>query len=167
MTTPYLTQDSPVGMGLTSAILGSVSLVLFSLPILSIPLGGVGLVFGLIGLVLALRGGWTSFRWSVAGIALCGVAMVVSIAIAWVSIGYLPNPTVPLDTQPVPNRPYVPPPARPTFSGYPLGTNRLSSPGLPKTVGTLTVPQGRRGAASLGWGANGQCDTRTYVCLSR
>jgi hypothetical protein len=113
MTRSHVTQDPPIRLGLTAVVLGSVGLVLFFLPILSIPLGGVGLVFGSIGLVLALRTGWASFRWSIAGVALSGLALALSLAIAWISVGYLPGRFVPLDTQPVPNRPYVPPPARP------------------------------------------------------
>jgi hypothetical protein len=105
--------DPPLGLGLTSVVLGVVGLLLFFLPILSIPLGGVGLVFGVAGLVLALMGGWSSLRWSVAGIALSGLALAVSLAIAQAPAGYLPSRAIPLDTQPVPDRPYVPPPARP------------------------------------------------------
>jgi len=85
MTQPHLTQDPPIDMGLTSVILGSVSLVLFFLPVLGIPLGGVGLAFGSMGLVLALRNGGASFRWSLAGIALCGLALGVGITIATVA----------------------------------------------------------------------------------
>ena len=61
-----------LGMGLTSVILGSVGALLFFLPVLGIPLGAVGLVFGIVGLLLAILGGWTSLRWSVAGIVVSG-----------------------------------------------------------------------------------------------
>jgi hypothetical protein len=105
--------DPPLGLGLTSVVLGVVGLLLFFLPILSIPLGGVGLVFGLGGLVLALFGGWTSLRWPVAGIALSGLALAAGLAIAQAPAGYLPSRAIPLNTEPVPDRPYVPPPARP------------------------------------------------------
>jgi hypothetical protein len=113
MSKSFQTVDPPLGMGLTSVILGTVGMLLFFLPILSIPLGGIGLVFGFSGLVLALVGGWTSLRWSIIGIAVSGLALAVSIAIAQAPAGYLPTRTVPLDTQPVPDRRYVPPPARP------------------------------------------------------
>jgi hypothetical protein len=105
--------DPPLGMGLTSVVLGVVGVLLFSLPILSIPLGGIGLAFGLCSLVLALLGGWTSLRWSIAGIAVSGLALGIGIAIAQAPLGYLPTRSVPFNTQSVPDRPYVPPPARP------------------------------------------------------
>jgi hypothetical protein len=113
MTKSRPTQALPLGIGLTAVILGSVGLVLFFLPILSIPLGGLGLAFGAVGLVLAVWGGWTSLRWSVVGVAVSAVALGISIAIAEAPAGYLPARTVPLDTQAVPDRPFVPPPARP------------------------------------------------------
>jgi hypothetical protein len=73
--------------------------------------------------VLALLGGWASLRWSVAGIALSGLALTVSFAIAQAPAGYLPSRVIPLDTQPVPDRLYVPPPARPgNVSGVILPT---------------------------------------------
>ncbi len=105
--------EPPLGVGLTSVILGTVGVLLFALPILSIPLGAIGLLFGLSGFVLALLSGWTSLRWSVAGIAISALALGVSIAIAHAPAGYLPTRPAPLETQPVPDRPYIPPPARP------------------------------------------------------
>ena len=113
MTISPNTHDPPLGLGLTAVVLGVVGLVLFFLPILSIPLGGVGLVFGFAGFVLALMGGRSSLRWSVAGIALSCLALAISLAIAQAPAGYLPSRAIPLDTQRVPDRPYVPPPARP------------------------------------------------------
>ncbi len=129
MTKSPQTADPPLGMGLTSVILGAVGVLLFFLPILSIPLGGVGLVFGLSSLVLALVGGWTSLRWSIAGVVTSGLALAVGIAIAQAPAGYLPTGTVPLNTQPVPERPYVPPPARPgNVTDSPAGAALLSPP---------------------------------------
>jgi hypothetical protein len=113
VTTSPNIHDPPLGLGLTSVVLGVVGLILFFLPILSIPLGGVGLVFGVAGFVLALMGGWSSLRWSVTGIVLSGLALAISLAIAQAPAGYLPSRAIPLDTQPVPDRPYVSPPARP------------------------------------------------------
>lgn len=105
--------ELPLGMGLTSVVLGVVGMLLFFMPILGIPLGGVGLVFGLSGLVLTLLGGRASLRWPISGIALSGLALALGIAIAQAPAGYLPTQPVPLDTQSVPKRRYVPPPARP------------------------------------------------------
>jgi hypothetical protein len=104
--------DPPLGLGLASVVLGAVGLLLFLLPVLGIPLGAAGLGFGLIGLVTALLGGRSSLRWSVAGIAVCLVALAADISIALVPQGYLPQPQ-PRVSQPAADRPYVPPPARP------------------------------------------------------
>ena len=103
----------PVGMGLTSVILGSVGALLFFLPILSIPLGAVGLAFGILGFLMAILGRWTSLRWSVVGIVVSGLALGIGVAIALAPYGYLQNPPPPPVWHNVPDRPYVPPPARP------------------------------------------------------
>jgi hypothetical protein len=113
MTKSHWTHDPLLGVGLTSAVLGTVALLLFFLPILSIPLGGAGLLLGVAGFLAATLGGWTSLRWSAAGIVVCGLALGIAVAIAEAPAGYLPTRSIPLDTQPVPERPYIPPPARP------------------------------------------------------
>ena len=113
MATISPSSDPPVGMGLTSVILGSVGALLFFLPVLGIPLGAVGLAFGIVGLLMAILGGWTSLRWSVAGIVVSGLALGIGIAIALAPAGFLPNPKGPPAEQSMPDRPYVPPPARP------------------------------------------------------
>ncbi|MGA2257841.1 MAG: hypothetical protein ABSG53_24525 [Thermoguttaceae bacterium] len=105
--------DPPVGMGLTSVILGSMAALLFFLPVLGIPLGAMGLVFGIVGLLLALLGGWTSLRWSVVGILVSGLTLGIGIAIALAPAGLLPNPKGPSVRENAPAQPYVPPPARP------------------------------------------------------
>jgi hypothetical protein len=107
------TRDPPLGLGLTSVVLGAVGALLFFLPILSIPLGGIGLLFGLAGILLAIRGGWTGLRWSIAGLVVSAAALSVGIAIAEAPAGYLRSRPIPLNAQPLPDRPYVPPPARP------------------------------------------------------
>jgi hypothetical protein len=99
-------------MGLTSVILGSVGVLLFFMPVLGIPLGAVGLAFGIVGLLMAILG-WTSLRWAVVGIVVSGLALGIGIAIALAPSGFLPNPKGPPAEQSVPDRPYVPPPARP------------------------------------------------------
>ncbi len=113
MATISQSSDPPVGMGLTSVILGSVGVLLFFLPVLGIPLGAVGLAFGIVGLLLAIFGRWTSLRWSVAGIVVSGLALGIGVAIALAPAGFLPNPKGPPAEQSLPDRPYVPPPARP------------------------------------------------------
>ena len=104
--------NPPLGLGLTSVVLGAVGLLLFLLPVLGIPIGAAGLAFGLVGLVVALFGGPSSLRWSVVGIAVCVVALAADVSIAIAPQGFLPDPK-PRVTQPAVDRPYVPPPARP------------------------------------------------------
>jgi hypothetical protein len=106
-------RDPSLGAGLTSVVLGAVGVLLFFLPILSIPLGGAGVIFGVAGIALALRGGWTSLRWAIAGLVVSGTALSVGIAIAEAPAGYLRSRSIPLSSQPVAEGPYVPPPARP------------------------------------------------------
>jgi hypothetical protein len=113
MGTILQSSDPPAGLGLTSVILGSVGALLFFLPVLGIPLGTVGLAFGIIGLLLAVVGGWTSLRWSVAGIVASGLALGTGIVIALSPGGFLPNPKGPPVRQNAPPRLYVPPPASP------------------------------------------------------
>ncbi len=105
--------DPPLGLGPTSVALGVVGLLLLFLPVLSVPLGAIGLAFGLAGLLLALFGGWASLRWSIAGIALSGLALAIAVAIAEAAAGPLPSRPAPPETQAVAEHVYVPPPARP------------------------------------------------------
>ena len=105
--------DPPVGMGLTSVILGSVGTLLFFLPVLGVPLGIVGLTFGVTGFVIALLGGRTSLRWSVVGIIVSGLAVGIGAAIALAPAPYLPSPPTTSVEESAPIRAYVAPPARP------------------------------------------------------
>jgi hypothetical protein len=143
------TGDAPVGLGLTAVVLGAVGGLLFFLPVLSIPLGGAGLVFGLSGLVLAVRGGWVSVCWSVVGLAVSGLALAVGLAIAQAPAGYLPVRRVPLDTQPVPSRPYVPPPARPGqgFGLLPAAGVSACATGVKALASPIAARWARVGAA--------------------
>ncbi len=102
-----------VGMGATSLILGAVGLFIFIFPILSIPLGGIGLLFGLIGMAMAIFNRGAGARWSLAGIALSGLTLAIGVSIAQTAAGYLSTPPHSAVEEPVPDRPFVPPPARP------------------------------------------------------
>ncbi len=100
-------------LGMTSLVLGVTALLLAFLPILGIPLGAFGLLFGVLGLIVAPLVSGSSLRWSLAGVAVCSLALAVNVAIAYAPTGYVPGPHIPRLWQPVPDRPYVPPPARP------------------------------------------------------
>jgi hypothetical protein len=97
--------------GMTSVVLGHIALLLFFLPILGVPVAAFGLLFGVVGLVLACCAPGTSLRWCLAGVAVCCLALAVNVAINYAPEGYLPGRRVPPPWQPVPDRPWVPPPA--------------------------------------------------------
>src|SRR5262249_49068868 len=103
-----------IGLGMTALVLGTIALLLNFLPVLGIPLSVLGLVFGILGLALALFTSASSLRWSAAGGAMCCLSLGVNLAIAYAPRGYLPPSKVAKNWQPVPDRPYVPPPARQT-----------------------------------------------------
>jgi hypothetical protein len=103
--------DPPDGLGVISVVLGSLGTLLFFLPILGIPLGIVGLALGGVGLVLALIGGWTSLRWSAAGIVLSCVALGIGVIITQAANTSLEDLTAPSAVQHTPA--HVSPPARP------------------------------------------------------
>jgi hypothetical protein len=99
--------------GLASTVLGSVGMLLFFLPILGAPLSAVGLLVGMIGACLACYGREVNLRLSVAGLLLCTVALATNLAMAFGPIDLVPSYSVAPMWQPVPNRPYVPPPSLP------------------------------------------------------
>lgn len=105
----------PIGLGMSSLVIGTIGLMLFFLPVLGIPLSAFGLLFGLLGLLATfLRGrpaGGAALRWTLAGIAVSSLALAVNVAIAYAPAGYLPGGEVPQLWQVAPNRGYVPPPA--------------------------------------------------------
>src|SRR5579885_3443300 len=70
----------PIAFGLVSILLGTTSLLLFFLPILGIPLAVLALLSGLVGLVLALFTRLGGLRWSLAGLAVSGVALGINLA---------------------------------------------------------------------------------------
>jgi hypothetical protein len=105
----------PPGLVMASLVLGHIALILAFLPILGVPLAAFGLLFGLVGLILSLFGPASRMRWSLAGLAVCVIALGVTLALYYAPGGYLPAPSPPRIWQPVPDRPFVPPPASPTF----------------------------------------------------
>jgi len=99
-----------LGLGMTSLILGVIGLMLSLLPVLGIPISVLGLFFGLVGL-LGVFFGVSSLRWSIGGIGVCSLALLVNLALTYAPGGYVPDPKVPRIWQPVYDRPYVSPPA--------------------------------------------------------
>jgi hypothetical protein len=99
-------------LGMTSLVLGTIALVLAFLPVLGIPISALGLLCGVLGFVAVLLGGGATLRWSLAGVAVCSLALAVNLALAYAPADYLPGRSVPKPWQPVPDRPYVPPPGR-------------------------------------------------------
>jgi len=105
-------RDTPVALGMLSVLLGIIGLLLFLLPILGLPISAFGFIFGIIGTIVALTPGGIRLRWSLLGSAVSALALAINLSILYAPGGYLPAPAVPPPWQPVPNRPYVPPPAR-------------------------------------------------------
>jgi hypothetical protein len=97
---------------MTSLVLGTIALVLAFLPVLGIPISALALFFGLGGLGVAFFAGGASMRWSLAGLLVSSLALSVNLALARAPAGYLPAPGAPRPRQPIPDRPYVPPPSR-------------------------------------------------------
>jgi hypothetical protein len=97
---------------MTSLVLGTIALLLFFLPILGIPISAFGLLFGILSCIAAPFVREARLRWSLAGVVISSVALAINVAIAFGPSGYLPDQQVPELCQPVPDRPYVPPPAR-------------------------------------------------------
>ncbi len=148
------THAPPFAWGILSLVLGAIGLLLFLLPILGLPIGACGLLFGLIGTTVAFRSGGVLLRWGLLGVALSATALAVNVAIAYAPGGYLPGRKVPPPWQPIPDRPYVPPPARPMQgrvspptnfgSTLPLRGSRLALRGLRVALRGPTVGVGPR-----------------------
>jgi hypothetical protein len=99
-----------------SMVLGAIGLLLFFLPILGLPISAFGMVFGGIGIAARLFTGGLRLRWSFLGCAISALALAINLAIIYAPGEYMAAPEVPPPWQPVPDRPYVPAPARPNWS---------------------------------------------------
>jgi hypothetical protein len=111
MSTLPRTQFSPVEPGMLSLVLGTVALLLFFLPILGIPISAIGLLFGIVGIIVGILTVNGSLRWSLMGSAASLLALAINLAIAYAPAGHSPSPGIVPSWQPVPDRPYVAPPA--------------------------------------------------------
>ncbi len=110
----FASKNPLIGLGMTSLVLGTVGLLLFFLPVLGIPLSAIGLLCGVLRLFQPAESG-TTLRWGVGGVAVSCLALAVNVGVAFAPAGYLPGRKVPRPWQAVPDRPYVPPPARPQY----------------------------------------------------
>lgn len=108
----FITHSPLPALGMTSVVLGIISLVLAFLPILGVPLGAIGLLCGIVGVGAAFFTVNTSLRWSLAGVAVCGLALGVNVALTLSPQGYVPARNAVPPWEPPPNRPSNPPPAR-------------------------------------------------------
>ncbi len=108
----FRTRTPLPALGMSSLVLGVIALLLAFLPILGVPLSLCGIVLGVIGVFSSLTVPGTYPRWSLAGLATSCLALIVNLAITYAPTGYLPEQSVPRTWQPVPDRPYPPPPAR-------------------------------------------------------
>jgi hypothetical protein len=113
MRTLFTRYRVPPALGMTSLVLGHVALILAFLPILGVPLAAFGLVFGIVGLIVGWFSSTTSLRWGLAGLAACCIALGVTLALYYAPAGYLPGRLITQPWQPIPDRPFVPPPAPP------------------------------------------------------
>ena len=102
------------GLGMASLVLGTIAMMLFFLPILCIPISVLGLLFGLMGFGGALLRPGVSLRWSLGGVGMSALALLLNIGIVFAPAGYIPTGGQgPPPWRAVPDRPYVPPPAGP------------------------------------------------------
>ena len=113
------THNPPIAWGMTSLVLGTIGLLLFALPVLGLPISALGMLFGLVGIGVVFRGGHDSFRWAVFGVGLCAVALTINVALMYAPADYRSSRSAPKPWQPVPDRPWVSPPARPGFWSSP------------------------------------------------
>lgn len=86
MSTAPSTRLLPFGM--TSLVLGTIALILALLPVLGIPISTFGLLCGIIGVAQTWRLGGVRLRWSLAGLALCAVALGLNVALAYAPAGF-------------------------------------------------------------------------------
>jgi hypothetical protein len=103
----------PPALGMLALVLGTIGLMLFFLPILGVPISALALLAGLFAIGLGLFGLGGRMRWAVLGSAMAALALGVNLAILYAPGSELPRLRVPPPWQPIPDRPYAPPPALP------------------------------------------------------
>jgi len=110
---PRTDAENPwIAFGMSSLVLAFIGTLFFFLPILGTPISGIALGFGIIGLIVSPWTPGPSLRWSLAGIVASLLALSVNLLIIYAPEGYQPDRKVPTPWRAVPDRPFVPPPAR-------------------------------------------------------
>jgi hypothetical protein len=104
-------QLPPVGWGLASIVLGAIGLLLFVVPILAIPISLCGALLGLMGAVSNAARARVDLRLSLAGIALCCLALLIDLGVNYAPGGFLGRPAESQIVDPAARQRYVPPPA--------------------------------------------------------
>lgn len=100
----------PVGLGMSSLVLGTIGLALALMPVLGLPISASGLLIGIVGVFVARFGRrGTNLRWALQGVAVSFLALSANVAITqgtWGDAVDRPNaPTF----QGAPDRAYVAP----------------------------------------------------------
>ncbi len=111
MNRPSNASVRPIGLGVTSVVMGAIALGLFALPILGIPLAAVALLCGIVGLVASVFRG-APLGWPLLGVLVAGVALSLGITIGKAPFSFVPSPRQAVSEVPI-GLPYVAPPARP------------------------------------------------------
>jgi hypothetical protein len=96
-----------------SLVLGTTALIFFFMPILGIPTSALGLLFGVVGVCASLATRGVRLRWSMLGCAMCTLALSINLLVNYAPGRHLPPPRIPRMWQSVPDRPAIPPPAKP------------------------------------------------------
>jgi hypothetical protein len=129
-----------LGLGMVSLVLGTIALLLAFMPILGIPISLFGILFGLIGVIGGLARGGLTLRWGLGGTALSCLALAVNLGLIFAPEGYLPTRTVPPIWEPVPGRPYIPPPAQGWRTDRPAVLLAAATPGRGRLTGGASPP---------------------------
>jgi hypothetical protein len=102
--------DFGSNLGMSSLVIGIISLLVFFMPVLGAPLSVFGLAIGVVGLLVGLFTGGVALRWNLGGLAISLLGLVVNLALANAPSGYFPN-TRARGWQGVSQQRYVAPPA--------------------------------------------------------
>jgi hypothetical protein len=86
-------------------------LMLFVIPVLAAPISGCGAIAGIGGIAGRIMGLRADLRLSIAGVALCALALTIDLAVQYAPGGYLGRPAEPQLLSPGSRRRDISPPA--------------------------------------------------------